>query len=532
MQIPFKKISVFLVLTGGVILFLFILFDSFFSDRETVSSSTHNTLFLGGVYDKKVGLNPYFILDGDNIQMVQFLYSTLVKLDEKGQVIGDVAEDWSVAPDFKSITFRLRKDVYFHDKTPLTSKDIKWTWEKMIRSSDNVFFQCYSFIDSSETPDPYTISFYFNRATPSPQYYFIFEILPSHVNADSRTSDFSSTPVGSGAYVFDHWDDSVCYYRKNLVYYEKTPRLEFIRFISYPNNDAVWSGFMREEIDFFLRLNHDQYNMISRSDEFIIKEAKSLRYFLLLLNKNQVFLKNKRVRQAIDLCINRVELVEKIFYGKARIISGPYDEDFLYVVGGREKASYQPEKAISMLKSCGFEDSNHDSILEKQNQPFILRLLINENMTDSLEIAKLIKLQLKQAGIFVKIISISNAEEYAGALSRDMDFDMIIDYKPLNLEELALIYWVKDIGRKPYLLEKQSLFTRMYWKMLRTKNKNIKRYYYQSLLKIIANEKTSLFLVNPLEMLAFQKGLDLSGTSFAPQFQYENLGKIQKEART
>jgi peptide/nickel transport system substrate-binding protein len=535
MHIFRKNISVLYLRIVFITIFLFIFVCSvlsIFINRKADIQTPSNTLYLGGVYTKESGLNPYYITDGDNLEIVQFIYSSLIVLNEKGEVKPDLAEEWLVNPDFKSINFKLRKDARFHDDMPLTSKDIKWTWEKMIHSLDSAYSQCYSFIDSVETPDAYTVSFHFNRVTPSPEYYFNFDILPCHLKADYSASGFNNTPIGSGPFSYDRWDSKGhLRLKRNPLYYRRASSFKFIEFVPFNNIDAVWSGFIRDEIDFYQRLTHDQYNMISQANEFNIRTTKSLRYIILLLNRNHEFLKNKMIRQAIDLCIDRDELVEKVFYGKARVISCPFDADSAYYDNKVKDPVYNPDEAVRILKACGFEDSNHDGILEKQKTPFVLRLTVTENMPENFMIAKAIKLQLKQIGILVEIINLSSAEDYAATLSKEMDFDMVLDYKPLNLNELAFIYWVKDIGRKPYLLEKADLFTALYWKMLKTINKAKKRYYCEILLKMIAHEKTSLFLVNPLEMIAFHKTLDISGTSFAPQFQYRQLGDIKKEVQ-
>src|SRR6201987_3229959 len=91
-------------------------------------------------------------------------YSTLLKFDAANypQIIGDLAESWSVSADRQTYTFKLRPNVLFHDSSKLTSADVKASYERIahppqgVISSRQVDFDA---IASIETPDPLTIVF-------------------------------------------------------------------------------------------------------------------------------------------------------------------------------------------------------------------------------------------------------------------------------------------------------------------------------------------------------------------------------------
>src|SRR6185312_4174958 len=68
-------------------------------------------------------------------------YSTLLKFDADNYpaVVGDVAESWTVSPDKRVYTFKLRGGVLFHDGTPLTSADVKASYERIVHPPEGVF---------------------------------------------------------------------------------------------------------------------------------------------------------------------------------------------------------------------------------------------------------------------------------------------------------------------------------------------------------------------------------------------------------
>jgi len=88
-------------------------------------------------------------------------YSLLVKFDGKDypKVIPDLAESWTVAPDKMSYTFKLRAGVKFHDGSPLTSDDIKASYDRIINPPEGVISIRKAYYEDMivETPDPATV---------------------------------------------------------------------------------------------------------------------------------------------------------------------------------------------------------------------------------------------------------------------------------------------------------------------------------------------------------------------------------------
>src|SRR5689334_4165387 len=91
-------------------------------------------------------------------------YSLLVKWDatENSKIIGDLAKSWTIAPDGLTYTFTLHDGVRFHDGSPLTSADIKASFERIITPPEGVVSvrkERFADVASIETPDPATVVF-------------------------------------------------------------------------------------------------------------------------------------------------------------------------------------------------------------------------------------------------------------------------------------------------------------------------------------------------------------------------------------
>ena len=92
-------------------------------------------------------------------------YSTLLKFDTANypQVVGDLAESWSVSTDKRTYTFKLRQNVLFHDGSRLTSADIKASYDRIIHPPQGVLSvrqADYGAVTGIDTPDPATVVFH------------------------------------------------------------------------------------------------------------------------------------------------------------------------------------------------------------------------------------------------------------------------------------------------------------------------------------------------------------------------------------
>ncbi|MBI3993672.1 MAG: ABC transporter substrate-binding protein [Candidatus Lambdaproteobacteria bacterium] len=138
-------------------------------------------------------------------------YSVLVRVDPQepasGDIVGDVAQSWTVSGDKKTYTFKLRRDVKFWDGTPLTARDVVATYRKIIFPPEGVLSArqaYYLMVDAVENPDEYTVVFKLKFASPAfmPALAVPFNFLYS---ADKLAQDihwYEKNVLGSGPFKF------------------------------------------------------------------------------------------------------------------------------------------------------------------------------------------------------------------------------------------------------------------------------------------------------------------------------------------
>ncbi|KAF1021719.1 MAG: Oligopeptide-binding protein AppA [Paracidovorax wautersii] len=180
------------------------------------------------------------------------LFDGLMRIGADLELVPELAQSWSVAPDGLSITLKLRRDVKWHDGQPFTSADVRYSmleiWKK-IHPHGKV---AYSNVTDVSTPDPYTAIIRLNA--PSPVALFALNntsspVLPRHLyeGTDLLRNPANVKPVGTGPFRFKEWirGDRIVLER-NPDYWEKgRPYLDGLVFRIIPDAAARSAAFER-----------------------------------------------------------------------------------------------------------------------------------------------------------------------------------------------------------------------------------------------------------------------------------------------
>src|SRR5690349_5155104 len=243
-------------------------------------------------------------------------YSLLVKWDatENSKIVGDLAKSWSIAPDGLTYTFTLYEGVKFHDGSPLTSADIKASFERIIAPPEGVIsVRKERFSDVAEilTPDPLTVVFKLKAVNAS-----FMALLASPFNCIYSAAKLQQNPkypdtevMGSGAFRLvehvrgSHWtakrnDD---YFRKGLPYLDGYKAF-------FVKSTAVVPGILGGQFDAEFRgqnpAERDQL-MARGKDRLLAHEGPWATVMLLIFNTEKKPFDDVRVRQALSLALDR-----------------------------------------------------------------------------------------------------------------------------------------------------------------------------------------------------------------------------------
>ena len=244
-------------------------------------------------------------------------YSLLVKFDQDKfpDVKGDLAESWTISPDGRVYTFKLRPNVLFHDGSALTSADLKATFERLrkppagIVSANQALFQA---ITDIETPDAATVVFKLSR----PVGYFL-AVLANPFNCVYSAARLALDPtnpakevMGSGAYVFEehvpgsHWKGK----RFDRYFLPGRPYLDGFRAVTFTQGAAIatglQSGQVHAEFRGFAPAVRDRLKA-AMGDKLDVQESIWALSIILVFNSEKAPFNDVRVRRALNIAVDR-----------------------------------------------------------------------------------------------------------------------------------------------------------------------------------------------------------------------------------
>jgi peptide/nickel transport system substrate-binding protein len=260
-----------------------------------------------------------------NIELVAPLYSTLLQLDpyHYPKIIGDLATEWKIAPDGLVYTFKLHQGVKFHDGTPLTSADVKATYDKIISPPQGVRSirkNAYTEIAAVEAPDPATVVFKLkfpsasllaNLASP-------WNVIYPKKYLDQDPNYFKTHVVGSGPFKFKGYTRGSTFEgERNPDYFVKDrPYLDGYKFYISPETSvraaAIRSG--RAYVE-FRHLPAAEVDAIKKQlgDKITVQETPMTGQWGIAINNTVKPFNDVRVRKALTLGIDRYTM-GKVLY--------------------------------------------------------------------------------------------------------------------------------------------------------------------------------------------------------------------------
>jgi len=260
----------------------------------------------------------------------------LVDLDAAGNPAPCLAESWEATPDGKTITFKLRQGVTWHDGRPFTSADVQFTAMEMWKKILNYGTTLQLFLEAVDTPDAHTAIFRYSRPMPLN---LLLRALPDlgyisakHIyeGTDIRQNPANTAPMGTGPFRFVQYergqfiiaDRNPNYWRNNMPYLDRVVwRVVSDRSAAAAQMESgqlLFSPFSALSIADFTRLGRDpRFEVTTRGNE------GNARTNTLEFNFRNPILADIRVRRAIAHALDIPFFIENFLGPFAKVGTGP-----------------------------------------------------------------------------------------------------------------------------------------------------------------------------------------------------------------
>lgn len=233
--------------------------------------------------------------------------------------------------------------------------------------------------------------------------------MPEHIlrGEDLNSTGFSRKPVGTGPYKFKSWRTSEkIELVSNHEYFEGRPYIDRYVYRVIPDDATIFLELQTRGVDMAV-LSPLQYARQTDSRFFRTYFRKfrypSFGYTYIGYNLRLDKFRDVRVRQALNLAVDKQKIIDTIFFGLARVTTGPFVMDSWAYNNDVRPAPYDPREARRLFAEAGWTDSDNDGWLDKNGESFEFTLLLNQGNNERLRCAEMVQAQLKAAGVRMKI---------------------------------------------------------------------------------------------------------------------------------
>ncbi|MGE8940834.1 ABC transporter substrate-binding protein [Leptospira interrogans] len=315
-------------------------------------------------------LAPYISTSGPIGQVTAKIFDGLLEYDFDLKPKPGLTESFNVAADGKTITFRLRRGVQFHDGKPLTSTDVQFTIMEVLKTNHPRGIATFKEVTAVETPDETTAIF--KLANPAPYIMAALSgyespILPKHVYGvgDIKTHPKANAPVGTGPFKFAEWrrgefirlDKNPSYWRQGRPFLDRI----VVRFIA---DASTRTAALEKGEAHIAGFGAVPYNDVKKLAALPTLEVTTKGYEMtsplveMVFNTKKAPFDNVKVRQAINYALDRKFVIDNVWFGFGKAAVGPISSNFepsgLFGAGVNFTVSDRIERANKLLDEAGF----------------------------------------------------------------------------------------------------------------------------------------------------------------------------------
>ena len=355
-------------------------------------------------------LLPVLSSDSASSAINSLVYNGLLRYNGQLELEGELAERWEVSEDNRTLTFHLRRDVRWHDGTPFTASDVKFTYELYIDPEiPTAYAESFSQVTRVETPDPYTFIAHYDTPYAPALQSWATAIHPRHLleGTDVLRSPLSRSPVGTGPYRFGEWvSGEKIVLEANTDYFEGPPYIRRVVYRIIPDVSTQFLELQTGSLDFMglTPLQFDrQTDTVAFRRNYNKYQYLSFGYTYLGYNLRRPLFADKRVRQALAYAIDEQELIDGVLLGYGDVATGPYKPDTWVYNPDVRRYHYNPEKARQLLAEAGWQDTTGDGILNKNGQRLTFTIVTNQGNDLRIKTGEIIQRRFREIGVDVRL---------------------------------------------------------------------------------------------------------------------------------
>lgn len=387
--------------------------------------------------------------DGEAAWLMDLLYGGLTRLDDQLRPRPDLAESWIVSPDGLVITFTLRPELHWSDGTPLSSADVRFSWDRLGQWAPRTAAQANlrEYVAAVRAPAADTVVFVLHRRLAGLLTDAAWPILPQHVWGDLSPQELAQAnlleqPVCSGPFrPLEHRPGQALVLERNPEYYGEPAYLEQVALLVAPDPEIAELALRRGDLHLALlpRQTYRALQQLPSSRPLRLERYARPQYTFVAFNLRPGHpLEDVRLRQAWAYALDKDLLVTTATDGAGIPLWSPILPHSWAYARDLPRLDENVGRARELLAEAGWRDEDGDGIVEKEGQSLQVRLLVRPGFSERIAACRRMAGSLAAAGIGIEIVVADFESVIQASLRPPYDFDAL------------LMQW-RDLGPDPDL---------------------------------------------------------------------------------
>jgi len=368
-----EKIAFFVFSSLALISFLFLTIDFYFKNTEIRPAK--GGVYIEGIVGSPRWINPIYPAYDVDRDLIELIYAGLMKYDEKGEIVLDLAKGYEIIEDGKIFEFRLKENLLWSDGQPLTADDVIFTIETIQNPATKSPIRAkWLGVTVKKVSD---LTIYFELKNPSAVFLenCTLKIIPKHVWEKIPCQNFSLSaynlePIGAGPYLIKNAvkdkEDKTGNIKSlelaaNPNYHGEPYYIPKIIFYFFNNENELISALNSRQIKGFFHSPVKKYDNL-KTDEFSEYRLLLPSYFAVFFNPEEAkVLANEKIRQALNYATDKEEIIREISAGKGKTTDSPILPEIYGFENPAEIYEFDPEEAERILDEAGFVKNENGS---------------------------------------------------------------------------------------------------------------------------------------------------------------------------
>lgn len=452
------------------------------------AQGSKNSVVLGMVLEPTPGLDPTTAPAAAIGEVVHYnILEGLTKINVDGSVTPLLAESWSVTPDGKTYTFKLKRGIKFQDGEPFDAAAVKFSFEraKADGSTNKAKKAVFDNISSIATPDAQTVILVLNNADATLP--FRMGENTAVILSPKSAASTATKPIGTGPYTFENWQKGSAITLVKWPGYRDAGAVKIskatFRFINDPA--AQTAALLAGDIDGMPRFNRDP-SQFKADKRFTVQIGDTAGKGIMAINNKRKPLDDVRVRRALMHAIDRKAFIDGAIDGLGKPIGSHFAPTDAGYVDLTQVYPYNPEKAKALLKEAGVAT------------PLNLTLTLPPPQY-ARKGGEIVAAQLAKVGVIAKIENVEWAQWLSGTFKGNFDLTIINHVEPLDYMQYTNpdYYWGYD----------SKAFRELAAKHAAAGSARERSEAWVAMQKKLAEDAVNAYIFNPAQVAVAKRGL-------------------------